>query len=151
MQSFMPNDMLPIWSELPTPGSLKGCTEVIQQYKDYFHDKWTQFYQHTVVRQNKWFTDSPYSPLQPLDIVLITDLLHNNYMTLRRIVETQQDTAGTTRYYKVLYKRKNNTTAGQMDIVSSRGSVDDIESPKVWRKRIKVIVPETSDEMVDRL
>ena len=51
----------------------------------------------------------------------------------------------------ILRPEEQQAGAGQMDIVSSRGSVDDIESPKFRRKRIKVIVPETSDEMVDRL
>ena len=40
MESFSPQDMIPIWSNLSPPGSMEGCTEVIREYKKQFHSSW---------------------------------------------------------------------------------------------------------------
>ena len=110
MESFSPSSIIPVWSEIEPPATMRGCTEVIQRYKDEFFSNWRMFYMDTVVRQNKWFEDSPHAPLQVNDVVLISDLVGSTgYMTMGRVTGTEADTSGHIRYYKVSYKRGDGT------------------------------------------
>ena len=170
MESFSPQDMIPVWSNLSPPDSLKGCTEVIREYKKQFHSSWEQFYLNTIIKQNKWFQNSSWSPLQVDDIVLISDLIHNGYMTMARITGTKEDTAGHTRYYKVSYKRdgtKNEKSvtrtarslvfilrpddqkADQNVDIISKASVEDVPTPKT-KEKLKVRLDNNPEQILDR-
>ena len=170
MESFSPQDMIPIWSNLSPPGSMEGCTEVITEYKKQFHSSWTQFYLNTIIKQTKWFQSSKHSPLQVNDIVLISDLVHDGYMTLARVTGTKQDTAGHTRYYKVSYKRDGSKNAKSVvrtarslvfilrpddqedeqnvDIIS-KATVEDVPTAKA-KEKLKVKLDNDPEQILDR-
>ena len=169
MESFSPQDMIPVWSNLSPPDSLKGCTEVIRDYKKQFHSKWEQFYLNTIIKQNKWFQNSSWSPLKVDDIVLISDLIHNGYMTMARITGTKEDTAGHTRYYKVSYKRdgskirtvvrtarslvfllrpEDQEDEQNVDIIS-KATVEDVPTPRA-KEKLKVKLDNNPEQILDR-
>ena len=173
MESFTPSSIIPVWSELEPPTTMRGCTEVIQRYKDEFFSNWRMFYMDTVVRQNKWFEDSPHSPLQVDDIVLISDLVGSTgYMTMGRVTGTEADTSGHIRYYKVSYKRGDSTKekcvtrtarslvfifrstsqdSGQEHTadIMARAVLEDITLPK-QRKKVKVKLADGAANIVDK-
>ena len=170
MESFSPQDMVPVWSNLPPPDSLKGCTEVIRDYKKQIHSKWEQFYLNTIIKQNKWFQNSSWSPLKVDDIVLISDLIHNGYMTMARITGTKEDTTGHTRYFKASYKRdgtKNEKSVVRtarslvfilrpddqedeqnIDIIS-KATVEDVPTAKT-KEKLKVQLDNDPEQILDR-
>ena len=148
---------------------MKGCAEVIREYKEQFHSNWEQFYLNTIIKQSKWFESSEYSPLQVNDIVLISDLIHDGYMTMARITGVKEDSVSHTRYYKASYKRdgtKNakpvvrnarslvfiwrpddQETEQNVDIIE-KANVEDILTPKA-KGKLRIKVGNNADQIVD--
>ena len=172
MESFTPSSIVPVWSEIDSPTTMRGCTEVIKRYKKEFYENWRIFYMDTVLRQSKWVDDSPLA-LQIGDLVLITDLAgeYDSYMTMGRVTDQTDDSSGVPRYITVGYKRGSSKkekhvvrtprslvflyrpTDGEehrlFDVVGM-ASLDDLSKPPVRKQRVKVAFADKATKIIDK-
>ena len=161
MESFSPQSIIPVWSGIETPITMRGCTDIIKSYKEEFYGNWEKFYLNTVIQQGKWFEDSPHAPLQLDDVVLITDLIGSTgYMTMGRITGTTKDSSDKIHYYKITYRKNDSTkdrcvtrTARSLVFIFRRNEQDvgeehsadiigkaDLEDTVVLKQKKKVVV-----------
>ena len=172
MESFTPSSIVPVWSEIDSPTTMRGCTDMIKKYKEEFYENWKIFYMDTVLRQSKWVDDSPLS-LQIGDLVLITDLPGESdcYMTMGKITDQTDDSSGVPRYITVGYKRGSSKkekhvvrtprslvflyrpTDGEehrtVDIVGM-ASLDDLSQPPVRKRGVKVAFANEATKIIDK-
>ena len=103
LDQVTPSDIIPVWSNL-LPGCMQGCTQVLQDAKQEFEEKWKQLYHTTILRQKKWLESN--HELATDDLVLILDLKTSlNYPVAGRIAKVEQDSSGLDRYFWVSYKQ----------------------------------------------
>ena len=172
MECFTPSSIVPVWSEIDSPTTMRGCTDMIKKYKEEFYENWKIFYMDTVLRQSKWVDDSPLS-LQIGDLVLITDLPGESdcYMTMGKITDQTDDSSGVPRYITVGYKRGSSKkekhvvrtprslvflyrpTDGEehrtVDIVGM-ASLDDLSQPPVRKRGVKVAFANEATKIIDK-
>ena len=96
-ENVTPANIIPVWSNI-FPGSLHGCSRVIEDARAEFTAKWKDLYHSCILRQQKWKQST--HDLQINDVVLILDLKNKNGYPVCAIVDTiEKDTSGQNRYF----------------------------------------------------
>ena len=72
LETVRPADILPVRSKIQLKPSMEVCSEMIEQGRKEFMEKWEVLYKTSILKQQKWFTSN--HNLKEGDIVQILDL-----------------------------------------------------------------------------
>ena len=88
LETLSPADILPVWSKIQPKASMEVRSEMIEQARKEFMEKWEVLYKTSILKQQKWFSSN--HNLKKGDIVQILDLIgHFNYPRLAKVSQVK--------------------------------------------------------------
>ena len=79
LETLRPADILPVWSKVQPKASMEVCSEIIEQARKEFIEKWEVLYKTSILKQHKWFTSNHdlkegdiVPKLKQIDIILLS-------------------------------------------------------------------------------